>query len=230
MKAKKISCIILAVALIIAIFPVTVNAAARELIIDSVYIAPDGSGEIIGHYTNVSLDTQIAVIIGTPDLFDSNSQIIESNFNIDHLIWLGQVGTGNNGTFLIQFGVGDKWSEASGVIALGTSYGDYYTHPIEVPKFPPGLEVVSNNSVLYGRDIFYAHSYAYTVDNIATSLAQGGNNVYFMLGGNWYNLMSEDAVDNSFLVAKNASPIKEVEALRPRYYYSVSSQVSLRWR
>lgn len=228
-KSKKLlTCLLLGV-LISAFSYISVQSAeTREIIIDSVTAKKTGYCEIVGHYTNVPIKTQITCIVGSENLFDDYT-IIEKNFNMDNLVYIDQVSTGNNGTFLIQFVVDKKWSEKTLVVKGGTSYGDNYTTTIQLPELPPGIEIVNNNSVLYGRDAYYVPGTFYTPDNIADSIAYGGNNVYFKIGDLWYNLMDEGAVDNSFLVKANATPDDSIVALNPRYYYAMTNRIQLKY-
>lgn len=228
-KSKKLlTCLLLGV-LISAFSHISVQSAeTREIIIDSVTAKKTGYCEIVGHYTNVPIKTQITCVVGSENLFD-NYTIIEKNFNMDNLVHIDQVSTGNNGTFLIQFVVDKKWSEKTLVVKGGTLYGDNYTTTIQLPELPPGIEIVNNNSVLYGRDAYYVPGTYYTPNNIADSIAYGGNNVYFKIGDNWYNLMDEKAVDNSFLVKANATPSENIVALNPRYYYAMTNRIQLKY-
>ena len=113
---------------------------------------------------------------------------------------------------------------------LGSQYNtEVFTTTIEIPELPPGIEVVEDNSVLYGRDAYYVPGALYTPDSIAESIAFGGNNIYYKIGGLWYDLMDEDAVDNSFLTGENATDEKKIEALNPRYYYALTTAIELKY-
>lgn len=190
-----------------------------------------GIVEVTGHVTgnNVPKGTQVSFVMADPDMFDSNHKVIEDKFNMDYLAHLNQASTGNNGTFLLQFTVDSKWSEKVLAIALNTSLGDAYTYTtVKMPELPPGIDVVGNNSVLYGRDIFSVEGKYYTPDNIANAMLEG-NNIYFKIGDNWYNLMDAAATSNAYLISKNAVTVSEVENLKPNYYYT-DSQMELRYK
>jgi len=229
-KSKKILSALLAALFILSFSNITVQAdTAREIIIDSVTATKAGYCEIIGHYTNVALNTQITCVVGSDKLFDDGYTIIEENFTMDNVAYIDQVGTGNNGTFLIQFTVDRKWSEQVLTVKGGTSYGDNYTTSITLPELPPGVEVIDNNSVMYGRDVYHVPGVYYEPDSIAASIAFGGNIVCFKIGDNWYDLMDEDAVDNSYLVSSNAMSVSAVENKKPRYYYGLTQVLELKY-
>lgn len=227
--SKKILAALLAVFFILAFSAVPVGAdSKREFVIDSVSVSKTGYCEVIGHYSNVDLNTQISCVVAKDALFDGNA-VIEENFNTDYVAWIGQEGTGNNGTFLFQFSVPEEFSETTLIVRLTSSYGDIAKTNIDIPALPPGIEVVENNSVIYGRDAFYVPGVFYAPDNIAESIVFGGNNIYFKIGGLWYDLMDDAAVDNSFLVAENATTEKTIVELVPRYYYSMTSKVEFKY-
>ena len=226
----KLGIIGLCLLLLLNLWCVPVSAEnTAEIIIDSVEVNKMGEGTIIGHISTGEVGIQITCIVGTPDLFKADGYLDESKFDMNHVMHIDQVGTGNNGTFLIEFGVDKKWSNHDAKIIFGCTYGVNAWYDFTVPELPPGIEVISNNSVLYGREIFYVNSFGYIPENIATALSRGGNNIYFFFGDSWYNLMSEAAVDNSFLVKDNASPTSEIEKLRPSYYWGVSEKMELKW-
>lgn len=229
MKIKRALVGLLFITLFLTSWCVPVHADDVKIIIDSVAVSEMGEGTIIGHVTDGIVGTQITCIVGTPDLFTEDGYIDESKFDMNHLMHIDQVSTGNNGTFLIEFGVDQKWSNTKGRIIFGCSYGINAWDDFNIPELPPGLEVVSNNSVLYGRDVFYVNGYGHTPDNIATAIRDGGNNVYFYLGNYWYNLMDPAATDNSFLVSSNASKVADVESLKPRYYWGVNTRLELKY-
>ena len=229
MNAKKIGAILLCFTIFVCVYcqPVYALNITDNIVIDNIEILDNGNGSIIAHYKDAPVGTQISCIIGSEKLLSEDGTI--QNMNMDNLIHIDQVETGNNGTFLINFSISSKWSGKKMMIIFGTSFGDNLVTTYEIPGIPTGLDVVAYNSVLYGRDIYFVTGYYYTPENIAKSLIEGGNNIYFYLGGQWYNLMSEDAKDNSFLVEENASPKSDVEDIKPIYYYSLTDKIKLKW-
>ena len=222
---SKILAILLAIILTMTFF--NVNASADEehrIIIDSMTTSETGYIEIIGHLTNAPEGSQIACLIGREGALNESG--VSKTLEPDDIAWIDQVETGNNGTFLIQFSVNaEKFSDERLYVGLGSQYLQQpFIANITVPELPIGLSAVVDNSVLYGRDIYYISGALYDADSIAESIAFGGSNIYFKIGGLWYNLMDEEAVDNSFLTEENAVDEEEIEALNPRYYYGFADR------
>lgn len=215
--------------LLLSIFNVrAASAESYEIVIDSISAKKSGFCEIIGHIEGAPLDTQVACVVARESVYNGN-EINKDEFTIENVAWIDQVGTGNNGTFLIQFSINALFSNTTLAVRLGSGITDVCSGTIDIPDLTNSIGIVDNNSVLYGRDIFYVPGKYYTPDNIAESLGYGGNNVYFKIGDMWYNLMDERAVDNSFLTEENAVSEEEVEVLFPRYYYSAAEQIMLNY-
>lgn len=232
MKNKVLAFIIAAI-FAIACIPYTVviaEPASGAADILSVEFEKDGSFEIVGQIEGAEVGTQVSFVLADADMFDSAGHIIESEFNMENLAYIDQVSTGNNGVFLIQGAVGTEWANREVRFAGNSSYGNnYYTQQLAIPEVYPGLEIIQSNSVLYGRDVFYINGIFYKPDAVAEAMAFGGNNIYFILGDKWYDLMDVNATDNSYLVESNAATVKEVEALMPRYYYSSAERFELKY-
>lgn len=205
-------------------FAIPVYAETGEFAIDSVYVSETGYVEVIGHIDGAEIDTQISCVVSLPAVFDGDTVIAE-NLNAENIAWLGQEGTGNNGTFLFQFCVPTRFSESELIIRLTSENADIATTTIDVPLLPYDIHNIENNCVIYGKDIYYVPGVFYIPDYIAESIIYGGNAIYFKIGGNWYNLLDEKAVDNSFLIAENATPIEDIEKIGIRYYYAMTERV-----
>lgn len=229
--SKAFMCFLVSLMLLMSFLMLAMPAKAdsTEIIIDSASVDKTGILEVIGHCSAGEVGTQISFMLCPEECMDESGHLITDVPSNLQVIYIDQVSTGNNGTFLIKAKVGSKWSDTTARMAGGSSLGGYYTQILEIPDIPPGLEVVTTNSVMYGRDIFLASGGFYTPDNIAASIAYGGNGVYFKLGDKWYDLMDEKARDNSFLVAENAVSADRIEELRPRFYYSVDKKIELVW-
>ena len=229
-KSIKILSALLGIILLMSVLSIPAYASEEyEIVIDSMSVTKTGYGEIIGHISGVPLDTQISCIIAKSEMFDADGNIIDAEVNMNNLAWIDQIGTGNNGTFLIQFTVNSKFSESTLEVRMGCQYTQMFSGQIEIPELPAGIEIAANNSALYGRDIYYVAGGLYIAESIANSIAYGGNNVYFKIGDYWYDLMDDEAVDNSFLVKENAVKDAQIESLKPRYYYSVTEQIKLKY-
>lgn len=221
---KKIFAALLAVLITLMFSSIPAGAETGEFVIDTIYVSETGYCEVIGHYEGAALNTQIGCVVANDKVFDGETVIAE-NFNAENIAWLGQEGTGNNGTFLFQFCVPTRFSESELIVRLTSENADIATASIEVPLLPYDIHNIENNCVIYGKDIYYVPGMFYTPDNIAESVIYGGNAIYFKIGDNWYNLLDEKAVDNSFLTEENATPITEIEKLGIRYYYAMTERV-----
>lgn len=221
---KKLTAAFLCTAFLLLCGFCAVPAAAAEmgeLVIDSAYASDSGYCEVIGHYEGAELDTQISCVVALEEALEGKG-LAEEKCNENYIAWLGQEGTGNNGTFLFQFNVPEKFSGKELVVVLTSEHADQTRTTIVTPHLPFDIYSVDNNSVIYGKDVYYVPGIFYTPDKIAESIAYGGNNIYFKIGGEWYNLMDERAVDNSFLVKENATPVEKIEKLGIRYYYGMT--------
>lgn len=228
-KLKKLSALVLAFVLLFSLCTIRVVAEESEIIIDSAGVYSGGICEIIGHVTNVPLDTQIAFLAGRESIFDGD-ELTNEDMSIHNLAYIDQVGTGNNGTFLIRFKINGIFEYTTLAYRIGSAFTSVYEGKIDVGKLPPpGIEVIENNSVIYGRDAYLITGKFYAPDNIAESISFGGNNIYFKIGGFWYNLLDEKATDNSFLVKDNAVSTSEIESILPRQYYYTDEIIELRY-
>lgn len=229
MKTRIIA-FVFAVVLIVVSYPITtVGAAEPEITIISAEIDNNGEFEVIGQVEGVAVGTQVSFLMCCEEAWDATGHIIESKFNVDYVAYIDQVGTGNNGTFVVQGRVGEKWENQTLRFAGASSYGGYYTQTMSVPKISYGIEIIANNSVIYGCDAYLVTGAFYNADNIATSIKEGGNRIYYKLGDKWYDLLDPDALDNSFLVSQNAMSDSEVEECKPRYYYDMTKQIHLNY-
>ncbi len=230
MKNKFIA-IIFAVILVIVTYPATVVSAVDSeptITIISAEIDESGIFEVIGEIEDVEVGTQVSFLMCSASAWDNTGHIIESSFKPEYIAYIDQVGTGNNGTFIVQGQVAEKWENQTLRFAGTSQYGGYYTQTIDIPEILPyDIDIIANNSVIYGRDAYLITGTFYKADNIATSIKEGGNKIYYKLGDKWYDLLDPQALDNSFLVAKNAMNKSEVEECNPRYYYNETERHEL---
>lgn len=211
--------------------PITsVSAAEPEITILSTEMNNDGTFEVIGRVENAAVGTQVSFLMCSEDVWDTTGHIVESKLETDSVAYIDQVGTGNNGTFIVQGQVSEKWENQTLRFAGASSYGGYYTQTMSAPEISPyDIDIIDNNSVMYGRDAYLVTGAFYNADNIAISIKDGGNRIYYKLGDKWYDLLDPDALDNSFLVSKNAISDSKVEECKPRYYYNMSEKINLNY-
>ena len=227
---KRIIAFVCAVALLVAGYPITsASAVEPEITIISAEIDNTGAFEVIGQVEGATVGTQVSFLMCPENVWDTTGHISESKFKADYIAYIDQVGTGNNGTFIIQGQVAEKWQNQTLRFAGASSYGGYYTQSISVPEMSYGIDIIENNSVIYGRDAYLVTGAFYNADNIATSIKDGGNRIYYKIGDKWYDLLDPDALDNSFLVSENAISDSKVEECKPRYYYNMSEKINLNY-
>lgn len=230
LKNKRAKAIFIAILFALSIFNVRICAEDYKISVDSVTADGTGFCEVIGHISGASENTQVACLVVRDAAYDGE-EVISKNLTFDNIAWIDQVGTGENGTFLIQFNVREDFEKTTLTVLLGSELTEMSASVIEIPDLPPpGIEVIANNSVIYGCDAFLITGAFYTPDKIAESIGYGGNNIYFKIGDKWYDLMDESAIDNSFLTEENATPNEEIEAAKPRYYYSLEQEIELKYR
>lgn len=200
-----------------------------EISIVSVDIDKSGCFEVIGRVEGVQVGTQVSFIMCSAVAWDSTGHIIESSFKPEYVAYIDQVGTGNNGTFIVQGQLAEKWENQTLRFAGASSSGGYYTQTMSVSEISYDIGIIENNSVIYGRDAYLITGAFYTADNISKSIKEGGNRIYYKLGGRWYDLLDPDALDNSFLVSTNAINESDVEQCKPRYYYNDVKKIELNY-
>lgn len=227
---KRIIAFVCAVALLVVAYPTTYGSAVEpEITIISAEIDNTGTFEVIGQVENVEVGTQVSFLMCSKDAWNTTGHIIESKLKADSIAYIDQVGTGNNGTFVVKGQVAEKWQNQTLRFAGASSYGGYYTQTMSVPAMTNDINIIENNSVIYGRDAYLVTGAFYNADNIATSIKEGGNRIYYKLGNKWYDLLDPDALDNSFLVSENAISDSKVEECKPRYYYNMTDKIDLEY-
>lgn len=223
---KKLTSLLLSLALILTLMPVvTVNAAAK-VVVTSLEMSDAGMLKIRGYYSGYDSD-----IDGTILITSESSQNANFRLSNDNCMWIDQVPLGNNGAFSYTVHINQKFSEKAAYIALGGGgLESAYRTTIDVPELPPDISVVENNSTMFGRDFYYVNGTFYNdADRIADSFAFGGNHIYYKIGGNWYDLLNPKATSSAYLTKANAVDVSTVTDLVPRYYYAVSNIFTLRY-
>lgn len=224
---KKTAALIVSFVLAFVLVPTVANAAGKaEIVIDKASITDGGKIEVIGHLTECEKGTQVAVLLADKSYKTENREL-----QADDIVHIDQTSTGNNGTFLFQTSVKQKWSEKDVILSIGSNAETgMKSTDLKIPELPPTIDIVDNNSVLFGRDCYAVTGpYYMDADRIAESFAYGGNNIYFKLGDNWYNLLDKNATSNAYLKKENAVGISDIEKIMPRYYYAVSAIYTLRY-
>lgn len=200
-----------------------------EIAIVSVDIDTGGAFEVIGRVEGAQVGTQVSFLMCPAVAWDSTGHIKESSFKPEYIAYIDQVSTGNNGAFIVQGQLDEKWKNQTLRFAGASSSGGYYTQTMSIPEIPHDIGIIEDNSVIYGRDAYLITGAFYTADNISKSIKEGGNRIYYKLGGRWYDLLDPEALDNSFLVSANAINDSDVEQCKPRYYYNDAKKIELNY-
>lgn len=203
--------------------PFVVNADEPKIVIDGMLVNDTGICEVVGHLTSEKVGAQISLLV-------TKGEFSKKTLSVDNIVYIDQIATGNNGTFYFTFMISSKFANETLYLNIGSNDGSKKVEKIySAPSGKPGIDIVANNSAMYGKDIYYVPGSFHTSENIADSMVYGGNHIYFKFGGHWYNLLDKKAKDNSFLVPENASDDTEIEKLKPRWFYLMVQKVKLKY-
>ena len=206
----------------------TAYAATKPTInITSQTVSDIGVCEIIGNVSTRQKGVMITCL-----MFEGTDV---SKLSADKIIYINQYKTGTNGEFLIKFNVHWLRGGKQAQIRIGNNAGaPTRAVNLTLPPLPPDIGVVDDNSVMYGRDIYYVPGAHYTGDNAAVSLTDPestkfGTDILYKIGGEWYNLSNNSATSNAYLTAENAMDVTQVELRLPRCYYGLTEKVPLKY-
>ena len=147
------------------------------------------------------------------------------NITGDDIAYIDQFETGTNGSFMLRFQLlTDRISSSKGhkkIYIIMNSQGCSVSNYLEVDVLPVTGTVssVKSNSIRVGMDVYDASSTKLTEDNLLDSMKRGGNELYFKLGSNWYNLLDDKCVNSDWLVSSNALTTSEVNNLMWGQWY-----------
>ena len=224
---SKILCSLLLISLICAPFSVQTVNAVPTIKITSQTVTETGACEVIGYITDYKPDTMVTFL-----MFEGTDV---SKITADKIIYIAQSKTGNNGAFIFRCNVHWLRGGKQAQIRIGNNAGaPTYSSNITLPPLPPDIDIVDDNSVMYGRDIYYVPGANYKGDYIADSLTDAestrfGKDILYKIGGMWFNLSSDDATSNSYLISVNAMSETVVELRFPRSYYSLTQKITLKY-
>ena len=144
----------------------------------------------------------------------------------DNLAYIDQFDTGKNGSFYMSFELinSERISYEKGktkIYIVMNSGGCDVSNYLEVDVFPVNGSVseVSSASMRVGLDVYELNSPFLSEDNIMDSMKRGGNELWFKLGSNWYDLLDGKCTDNTYLQSKNAVPQSEINSKPWARYY-----------
>lgn len=195
---KKIS-IILLFSLLFMFSSVT-NTDSAHIIDYTITLYEGGNIEVQGIISS-GPDQQVTLLVHTPG---SLTGLPQSEL-MEHIAFIDQVKSTTNGTFLIRFTLHPKWQGQELQFNVGgTDVDEPLRKIVTIPTYPININSVENNSVRVGIDVYHLSSPAYTPDNVVNSLIEGGNTIYFKLGGRWYNLLDSRATSAEYFKKENA--------------------------
>ena len=225
MTQTKNKIIALFVATLLAVcipFAVRSDNTSPTIKISAVSVNKLGECEVIGYINNSVIGADITLL--------SLNKNTTNGLVPENIIHINQTRTGNNGTFLFKFQISEKFSGQTGYVFVNSNQKTQKVmSSYTIPQLPPGIDVIENNSVMYGKDVYYVPGSYHNANNIAESLAYGGNSIYFKMGGYWYDLLNGNATSNYFLVPENAVNDTEIEAVKPRIYYMTARKTKLKY-
>lgn len=220
---KKIFCILLSLILIIS-FSVTVSSEQNTIVIDDIIAQDNGLCEVIGHLSNNEVGAEVAFVMQTAESYDKSKSLDTSN-----VVYLDQVTTGNNGTFLLKFRLPERFSGIDAVIRMGSSANTSpFVYRYTIPSLYIDFENIENNTVLYGNDAYSIDSPYLTSEYVVQSIINGGNTIFFKLGECWYDLLNEAATSSAYLIKENSMYDDDVKKYGTGMYYKGNIKIQLK--
>ena len=176
------------------------------------YSVGNGNFAITGYIENAEENSEATIVIS------DNAEIIDGN-----IIYIWQVSAGANGAFIFKGEYDAVYGGKTAYINIGATGCERRTRKrIELPfAFNGSIETVANNSAVYGADVYRIENNAdLNAANVRDSILTGGNCLYYKIGGNFYDLLDEDARDSGYFVPENAMDIEIMKNRKYRYYYN----------
>ncbi len=179
----------------------------------SFYVDSTGKTEIIGYFEDYPLEVKQC---GSTMLMTDGMTITSQNAS-DHIMYLDQQNLGNNGVFYYRFQIDEKFSESP--YELKVQGGTLLTQTGTLREIPSKIYNIADNAIRIGNDVYDIGCPKYTPDNISNSIAEGGNVIYYKIGGRWYNMLNENATSTAYFVPANAVPESEWDMWEIDNYY-----------
>lgn len=209
MKNKNII-IIAFVTLLCMLISIPVHAASGK--IQSFKVSgTTGTAEVYGYFDDTPLPCSTILMT------NCHPSKLTSGDVSDNVMYINQENLGNNGVFYYRYQIDEKFSESDYI--LNINGGELLTLEGELPIIPLQIDMVANNAIRVGNDIYDLGHGDYTPENVASSITRGGNVVYYKIGDNWYNMLSEDATGPEYFTEENAIPDEEVDKWIIDTYY-----------
>ena len=186
------------------------------IVITTLEVDSAGNATVIGYIPTATAATQVTCLV-------MDSETLQTS---DQIAWIDQMTVGYNGAFMTRFYIPDRFSGKTLYFRFGSDAGtDTITEKYELGTIQPGIENITNGSVIYGNDAYMCDSTQLTAENVADSIVHGGNKIYFKIGNRWYDLLDTEATSNEYLKAENAMSDTEVQKISIRYYYTSAKRI-----
>ena len=182
--------------------------AEETAVITHFDISPSGVAEICGYVSEKG--EQVAILMTTGD-----GTVVTP----ETVIYIDQIEAGTNGAFSLEFIVPEKWAGGEYTIGVGGQNVSATRQRGSLGALPAMIYRVDDNSLRVGVDV-YSFGSRFTSENVAASLAYGGNTVFYKIGGMWFDLMDEEAASSAYLAIENAVLEEEYTAWEIRTYYA----------
>jgi hypothetical protein len=125
------------------------------------------------------------------------------NVTSQNIKWIDQTTADANGRAATSGILSGSVQGQDLIFAGGGASGSGYKNIITIPQFPISVGNIPNNSIRIGNDVYDASSvYLDDPANVAASIRAGGNNIYYKVGGLWYDLT--DARSSVYFTPANA--------------------------
>lgn len=186
------------------------------IVITTLEVDSAGHATVIGYIPTANEKTQVTCLV-------MDSETLQT---ADQIAWIDQMTVGYNGTFLTKFIIPDRFSGKTLYFRFGSDADtETITEKYKLGTIKPGIENITNGSVIYGNDAYMCDSGYLTPENVANSIVYGGNKIYFKIGNRWYDLLNTEATSNEYLKAENAMSDTEVQKISIRYYYTSAKRI-----
>lgn len=209
-------------AVCILVIPVSVSSEEQSapkvaaIVITTLEVDSAGNATVIGYIPTATAATQVTCLV-------MDSETLQTS---DQIAWIDQMKVGYNGTFLTQFYIPDRFSGKTLYFRFGSDADtETITEKYELGTILPGIENITNGSVIYGSDAYMCDSGYLNAENVADSIVHGGNKIYFKIGNRWYDLLDTGATSNEYLKAENAMSDTDVQKISIRYYYTSAKRI-----
>lgn len=180
--------------------------------ITTMYVDSTGKAEIIGYFDNANAPYGAAMI-----MYDGTDLGNLSGNVTNHIMYIDQRPLGNNGTFYYRFQINEQFSQSQYVLKL--QGGTLISQEGTLREIPSKIYNVADNAIRIGNDVYDIGCPDYTPDKISMSIEQGGNVIYYKIGGLWFDMLDPNATSSAYFTADNAVPETEWDAWEIENYY-----------